>query len=139
MMLSNHKLMGAIVMLVLAGLLWEKHQTPLPIHQAIGALIAIPAGGLWLVARLQLGKSFSVTAQARHLVTTGLYSKIRNPIYVFGLVLIVGIIVYLGQYWWLFGVIPLLAMQYWRVRAESAVLEAKFGDEYRQYKARTWF
>ena len=138
-MLSNHKLMGAIVMISMAALLWDKHQSPVPIHQVVGALIAIPAAGLWLVARLQLGKSFAVTAQARQLVTHGLYSKIRNPIYVFGLLTLTGIIVYLGRYWWLLAIPGLAGLQYWRVRAESAVLEAKFGDEYRQYRARTWF
>ena len=138
-MLSNHKLMGAIVMVVMAGFLWDQHQTPLPIHQIIGALIAIPAAGLWMLARLQLGKSFSVTAQARVLVTTGLYSKIRNPIYVFGMLLIAGIIVYVGHYWWLLALLPLAGMQFWRVRSESAVLEAKFGDEYRHWRDQTWF
>ena len=138
-MLSNHKLMGAIVMIALAALLWDKHQTPLPIHQVLGALIAIPCAGLWLVARMQLGKSFSVTAQARELVTSGLYSKIRNPIYVFGLLTLSGIIIYLGQYWWLLAVPALAGLQLWRVRAESAVLEAKFGDQYRNWKAQTWF
>lgn len=39
---------------------------------------------LWLTARLQFGKSFSVRPEARALVTTGLYSKSRNPIYLFG-------------------------------------------------------
>src|ERR1051326_3086661 len=135
-MLSNHKLMGAIVLLGLTAVLWSKHQGSITAWQIVGAAIAIPSAALWFVARLQLGKSFSVTAQARRLVTTGLYSKIRNPIYVFGLLFIAGIIIYLGQFWWLLA-IPLLAgLQFWRVRAESAVLEAKFGDEYRQYKAR---
>lgn len=138
-MLSNHKLTGAIVMVGMAGLLWEKHQTPLPIHQVIGALIAIPCAGLWLLARLQLGKSFSVTAQARQLVTTGLYAKIRNPIYFFGLCFITGIIVYLGAYWWLLAIPVLVALQFWRAGKESAVLEAKFGDEYRRYRQNTWF
>ena len=138
-MLSNHKLMGAIVMVAIAALLWDQHQTPLPIHQIIGALIVIPAAGLWWMARMQLGKSFSVTAQARQLVTTGLYSKIRNPIYVFGLLLITGTLIYLERYRWLPVILPLLVLQYWRVRSESAVLEAKFGDEYRNWKAQTWF
>jgi protein-S-isoprenylcysteine O-methyltransferase Ste14 len=30
-------------------------------------------------------------------------------------------------------------MQIVRARKESQVLEEKFGDEYRQYKQRTWF
>jgi protein-S-isoprenylcysteine O-methyltransferase Ste14 len=137
--LSNHKLMGAIVMIAMAALLWDKHHTPLPLHQIMGALIAIPCAGLWLLARLQLGKSFAVTAQARQLVTSGLYSKIRNPIYVFGLLTLCGIVIYLGQFWWLLAVPALAGLQVWRVRAESAVLEAKFGDEYRNWKAQTWF
>jgi len=138
-MLSNHKVVGAIVMIAMAALLWDKHQEPLPIHQVIGALITIPASGLWLLARLQLGKSFSVTAQARELVTTGLYSKIRNPIYFFGLLTLSGMVIYLGRYWFLLAVPALAGLQYWRVRAESAVLEAKFGDGYRNWKAQTWF
>jgi protein-S-isoprenylcysteine O-methyltransferase Ste14 len=30
-------------------------------------------------------------------------------------------------------------MQVARARRESAVLEAKFGDEYRRYRQQTWF
>jgi protein-S-isoprenylcysteine O-methyltransferase Ste14 len=30
-------------------------------------------------------------------------------------------------------------MQIMRARKESQVLEAKFGDEYRAYRAQTWF
>src|SRR5207249_1810308 len=44
-----------------------------------GLGIAVPAAVLLFVARWQLGRSFSVTPQARQLVTHGLYSKIRNP------------------------------------------------------------
>jgi protein-S-isoprenylcysteine O-methyltransferase Ste14 len=38
----------------------------------------------WPIAHIQLGASFSLKPEARALVTRGLYSKIRNPIYVFG-------------------------------------------------------
>lgn len=41
----------------------------------IGLLIAIPATALLILARYQLGKSFSLTPQARELVTLGVYSK----------------------------------------------------------------
>jgi protein-S-isoprenylcysteine O-methyltransferase Ste14 len=49
----------------------------------IGLSIAVPSTILLLVSRFQLGRSFAVTPQARELVTTGLYSRIRNPMYVF--------------------------------------------------------
>ena len=48
-----------------------------------GLGIAVTAAVLLFTARWQLGRSFSVTPQARELVTHGLYSKIRNPIYLF--------------------------------------------------------
>ena len=46
---------------------------------------------LFGVARFQLGKSFAVKAEAHELVARGLDSKIRNPIYVFGVVMLIGL------------------------------------------------
>ena len=43
-------------------------------------LAAIGLSGV-ILARRTLGQSFSVAPKARALVTTGIYSKIRNPIY----------------------------------------------------------
>jgi protein-S-isoprenylcysteine O-methyltransferase Ste14 len=94
---------------------------------------------LLTLARLQLGNSFSVTPQATMLVTTGLYARIRNPVYVFGLGLFVGVLLYTRLERHLYVLVPLALMQVFRARREAAVLEARFGDEYRSYKARTWF
>jgi protein-S-isoprenylcysteine O-methyltransferase Ste14 len=33
----------------------------------------------------------------------------------------------------------LIPLQVVRARREAAVLEAEFGDEYREYRKRTWF
>jgi protein-S-isoprenylcysteine O-methyltransferase Ste14 len=35
--------------------------------------------------------------------------------------------------------VVLVPLQVHRARQEQQVLEAKFGEEYRQYKSRTWF
>ncbi len=94
---------------------------------------------LWTVARFQLGASFAVKAEARHLVTHGLYSKIRNPIYVFGSWVIAGGILVFGNPLWLLIFVLLIPLQLRRATKESAVLEAVFGDEYRKYRAGTWF
>jgi protein-S-isoprenylcysteine O-methyltransferase Ste14 len=89
---------------------------------------------------LQIREFFTARAEARGLVTTGIYSKIRNPIYVFGLLLFAGIVLYLAApWWWLFFLAPIILVQLWRARNEARVLEAKFGDSYRRYRARTWF
>ena len=104
-----------------------------------GVVIGLPSAVLLVLARIELGGSFSVRPKAQTLVTHGLYSRIRNPIYVFGGLVVAGVLLYINQpraLWLLVAVIPL---QIYRARQEEKVLEARFGDEYRQYKSRTWF
>src|SRR6478752_5018131 len=73
----------------------------------IGLGIAIPAAVLVFTGRWQLGRSFSVTPQARALVTHGVYSKIRNPIYVFSALMLLGVLIAL-QYRYAFLLLALL-------------------------------
>jgi protein-S-isoprenylcysteine O-methyltransferase Ste14 len=108
-------------------------------NRIFGIAIALPALLLLLTARIQLGRAFSIRAKARDLVTTGLYSRIRNPIYVFGSLMILGIIIWSGKLLFLLFLAILIPVQIYRSRKESGVLEAKFGDEYRQYRQKTWF
>jgi protein-S-isoprenylcysteine O-methyltransferase Ste14 len=86
-----------------------------------------------------LGNSFSVSPQATQLVTRGIYSRIRNPIYVFGTLVFTGLFLFLERPFLLLLLVPVLILQITRAGAEARVLEAHFGDEYRQYKAHTWF
>jgi protein-S-isoprenylcysteine O-methyltransferase Ste14 len=105
----------------------------------VGGVIAAIGLVMLVTARIQLGRSFSVSAQAKKLVTTGVYSKIRNPIYVFSAMFLVGIVV-VTERWPLLPIVAVLVpMQIIRSRKESQVLEAAFGEEYERYKARTWF
>ena len=94
---------------------------------------------LWVLARLQLGRSFSVTAQARQLVTRGLYSKLRNPIYFFGGLAYFGALVALQVWPLLLGWLALTPIQVLRIRREEKVLAEAFGAEYQAYRAKTWF
>lgn len=50
----------------------------------VGLCLAAVSFPFWLLARWQLGRSFSVRPEARQLVTWGLYSRLRHPVYVFG-------------------------------------------------------
>jgi protein-S-isoprenylcysteine O-methyltransferase Ste14 len=104
-----------------------------------GAVLAAAGVVLLVTARLQLGGAFSVKAKASKLVTTGLYSKIRNPIYVFGAVAIVGVAIVLQNWILVAFVVVLVPLQLYRARKEEAVLAEAFGEEYARYKAGTWF
>lgn len=126
--------LGGLILFAVAsrGMTW----TPARIA---GISIAAPALVLVVVARVQLGRAFSLRAKASLLVTTGLYSRIRNPIYVFSAMAIVGFIIFAGQLWWLLAFAAILPIQVFRGRNEARVLEEEFGDAYREYRQRTWF
>ena len=106
----------------------------------IGLMLSLIGLAGVTIARYSLGRSFSIRAKATELVTTGIYSRIRNPIYVSGVIFIVGLILVVRRP--VFGlvlIIIIIPMQIIRARREARVLEAKFGDAYRQYRSRTWF
>jgi protein-S-isoprenylcysteine O-methyltransferase Ste14 len=105
----------------------------------VGLCIAIPAAVLLFVARWQLGTSFSVTPQARALVTHGVYSKIRNPIYVFSGLTLLGVLIALNSRYAFLLLAVVIPVQVIRAHQETKVLEARVGDEYRQYRKGTWF
>jgi protein-S-isoprenylcysteine O-methyltransferase Ste14 len=114
-------------------------QRPWTALRIAGAIVAVFGYILFVVARLQLGASFSVSPQAKELVTHGLYSRIRNPIYVFVGVMWVGLIVALQLNWLFVPFLALLIMQLIRAGREAKVLQERFGQAYLDYRAQTWF
>ncbi len=129
----------AAVTLALAAFAWISRDLPWTAWRIAGAAIAIPAFLLFAVARVQLGNAFSVQAKATMLVTSGIYSRIRNPIYVFGGMTIAGFMIWAHRPWLLLIFVILLPLQIYRSRKEEQVLAGKFGEEYVEYKRKTWF
>jgi protein-S-isoprenylcysteine O-methyltransferase Ste14 len=129
----------AILLVFAVTFILQASRMPWTPAHIIGMSIAVPAFLLLIVARLQLGGAFSVQAKATILVTTGLYARIRNPIYVFGALFIAGIIIWFGRPWLLLTFVVLIPMQILRSRKEAKVLEEKFGPAYVAWKQKTWF
>jgi protein-S-isoprenylcysteine O-methyltransferase Ste14 len=113
------------------------HEAWPPLRVA-GAVVSLASLSLIVVARIQLGRSFSVRAKATRLVTTGLYARIRNPIYIFGCFFFLGLAMFIPTWWLLLLLLIVIPMQIVRSRREAAVLEATFGEEYRRYRRQTW-
>jgi len=109
------------------------------LQRYVGSVLAVVGISFVALARYQLGRSFSVKAEAHQLITAGLYSKIRNPIYVFGVVMLFGLALVLQRpFLWIFVALA-VPVQVVRARREARVLESAFGDAYREYRRKTWF
>lgn len=137
MRLNLITLLGPVAGLVFLGV-YALHMRWTP-ASTVGAVMAFVGAILIITARLQLGGAFSVRAKASKLVTTGVYSKIRNPIYVFAEFFMIGIGLMLPLWPLIVVAIALIPLQVMRARKEAQVLAAAFGEEYLRYRAQTWF
>jgi len=126
----------AILVLLIWAALWPGRWNT---QRMLGTGLLVVGTVFVLFARMQLGGSFSILPRAKKLVTRGLYSRIRNPIYTFGTVAIAGmlLILQIPKLWIL--LLVLVAIQIFRAGREARVLEARFGEEYRAYRKQTWF
>lgn len=116
--------------------IWRRPHSTVLWGSVVTASAAFP---LWVIARVQLGSAFSFRAQARHLVTTGLYSRIRHPVYLFGSIAGLASVVALQVWWVLLLALLLEPITVRRAIQEERVLVAAFGDEYARYREQTWF
>ena len=102
----------------------------------VASLLSLVGTGTSVYVLAHLGRSFSVMAEARRLVTTGPYRVLRHPLYFFEAVASLGVLV---QFFSFYGVLVFLAycfLQFQRMKNEEAVLELAF-PEYQDYKSKT--
>ena len=138
--MKHSALMVTVVpLLAITYLVYEFAHPPWTSMRVAGLVLMMPALIFLTIARIQLGNSFSLAPQATQLVTRGIYSRIRNPIYLFGTFVFSGLFLFLERPILLLLLVPVLILQISRARAEARLLEEHFGDQYRQYKAATWF
>jgi protein-S-isoprenylcysteine O-methyltransferase Ste14 len=84
----------------------------------------------------QLGRSFSVMAEARRLVTSGVYRIVRHPLYVAEEIAVIGLVIQFLSYQTLLLVAVHAGFQLRRMRNEEAILVSTF-PEYGDYKEKT--
>ena len=117
----------------------QAHTVDWTTSKIIGAVLIVLTLPLFVLARLQLGAAFSVQAEAKSLITTGLYSRFRNPIYLFGGLTLIGFSLFRSVWGPAVVIAVMVPLQAYRIRKEERVLLEAFGDEYERYKQQTWF
>jgi protein-S-isoprenylcysteine O-methyltransferase Ste14 len=108
--------------------------------RAIGFIIGAVGAVFLITGIVTLGKYFTASMTPKGLVTHGIYSKIRHPIF-FGVIL-----VYLGMefifqsiYGLLLVIFVLIPFYFYSAIEEEKILSKMFKDEYTAYKKKTLF
>lgn len=129
----------------LAAAWWLNRWLPLPLDLGAAARplgwVAIGmglAGFAWALAAIWMHHTtVNPYKAASNLVTSGPFRHTRNPIYVSDWFVYAGATLLLRTAWpLLLAPLVFLAMRYLVIAHEERHLEARFGDEYRDYKAR---
>ena len=104
-----------------------------------GAAVIIVGVALIVLARRELARRGQPTDPGRpttRVVTTGVFSVSRNPLYLGAVCFLVGVALAINLPWALVLLLPsLVACHYVLIAPEERYLVAKFGEEYRAYAA----
>ncbi len=129
----------AAIALQLAVPLSLPHVFPTPAIVAGGAALIVVGAAFVVLARRELAQHGQPTDPGHptsKLVTTGVFSVSRNPLYLGGICVLVGIALAANLPWVLVLLVPaLVACHYVLIAPEERYLAAKFGEEYAPYAA----
>jgi protein-S-isoprenylcysteine O-methyltransferase Ste14 len=96
----------------------------------VAAALVLALAGLWTLRGLE---------NIDHLVTQGVYAKLRHPMYVGFILWIIGWVVSAGAVVSLaLGLIFIANILFWR-HLEERALESAYGEDYRSYQQTSWF
>lgn len=113
------------------------HSTTAVVLGAVCILLGLVTDLPALRQFFKTGNTLVTIKPARSLVTTGIYSVSRNPMYLSLLLMYLGLAFLVGN-WWTLILAPILALivNYYIIRREERYLERTFGMEYTDYKHR---
>lgn len=113
-----------------------------PLLLTLGVVCGIAALVLFRLTHKALGKMWSVSLQLKQdhkLVTTGIYKRVRHPMYTaFWLMALTQALLLPNYIAGLSGLVGFGFLFFSRIGPEEAMMEEAFGPEYHSYRARTW-
>ncbi len=108
-----------------------------PIYTVVGVILLLMGIGIVVAARREFARHGEYTDPGhptRQVMTTGVFSISRNPLYLGIVIFIAGVALAIDLPWALIWLVPsIVACQYILIAPEERYLTAKFGEEYIRY------
>jgi protein-S-isoprenylcysteine O-methyltransferase Ste14 len=121
--------------LLLSIVLFPRHDLSIVLNLLSAGLIFL-GHALAVYALAWLGRSFSIMAEARRLVTGGPYALVRHPLYLAEEIAVIGLFLQYASPWSALLVVAHFAFQLQRMRNEEQILRDTFA-EYATYARST--
>ena len=121
--------------IVYAFALFPRRELPLA-GEIVATCLTLIGSAASVFVLSQLGRSFSIMAEARRLVTTGVYRFVRHPLYLAEELATIGIFMQFASLWTALLLAAQIAFQLRRMHNEEAVLGETF-PEYAAYREKT--
>ncbi len=105
-----------------------------------GLAVVLVGWSMAYAANRTIGESWSPTVdktEEQNLVISGVYSVVRHPLYLSGLLVLAGTNIYFESSWAWIGALLALIVILIRVPIEERLLVERFGQKYIAYKKRT--
>ena len=115
--------------------LFPRHELP-PAAEVVSTLLTMVGTIAAIVALWRLGRSFSIMAESRQLVTSGPYRFVRHPLYVAEEIAMIGLFIQFASIWTTLILVAQIAFQLRRMQNEEVVLSTAF-PEYNTYRQST--
>jgi protein-S-isoprenylcysteine O-methyltransferase Ste14 len=108
-----------------------------PVFISVGVILIIMGVSLVVLARREFARHGQPTdpgLPTSRIISTGVFSISRNPLYLGGVFILAGISLALNLSWVLILLLPsLVACHYILIAPEESYLAARFGEQYRVY------
>src|SRR3984893_15460584 len=138
--LLESALAATIALGLVLNFFWPASLLPSALAAPLGILITVGAIALGISAIREMfaaNTPLDVRKPSTEIVTSGVFRKSRNPIYLGMLLLCAGVAFLANSLWILVLVLPLaIILQKGVIGPEESYLEKKFGDKYLRYKAK---
>jgi len=134
-------LLALILLIILIITIFFKDQFQIPDYLYIMGFIICTIGVIFIIAGIiTLGEYFTTSIIPKGLVTTGIYSKIRHPMFTGAILVYIGIVViFQSKIGFLLVIFILIPFFIYSAIEEEKILSEKFKDKYTAYKKKTLF